>query len=90
MLECEVTKLLIDFSDRPNPHAVIEAHCLLYSRRTDTALLLLDSGYEVSKPLTSSGPAGYSSAWGMAFREILQKLEVDIRRCLSQSGYAPE
>ena len=90
MLECEVTKLLIDFSDRAKPHAVIAARFLLYSNRTGAAVVLLDSSYEVSKPLTLNSPAGYSSAWGMALRGILQKLEADIRNALTRSGYPPE
>jgi len=88
MLECEINKLLIDFTDRTKPHAVIAARFLLYSNRTGTALVLLDGSYEVSKPITLNSPAGYSSAWGMAFREILQKLDVNIRHSLSSSGYA--
>ena len=87
MLECEVTKLLIEFSDRTNPRAVIAARFFLYSNRSGTTLVLLDSSYEVSKPLTLNSPAGYSSAWGMAFREILQKLEIEIRNSLSQSRH---
>jgi uncharacterized lipoprotein YmbA len=87
MLECEVTKLLIDFSDRANPHAVIVARFFLYSNRSGTTLVLLDRSYEVSKPLILNSPAGYSSAWGMAFREILQKLGIEIRNSLAQSKH---
>jgi ABC-type uncharacterized transport system auxiliary subunit len=87
-LECDVTALLIDFSDRNNPRAVIAARFLLHSLRTGAAGVLLDSSYEVSKPVTLNSPAGYSSAWGMAFREILQKLEIDLRNSLSQSRHA--
>jgi ABC-type uncharacterized transport system auxiliary subunit len=78
MLECEITKLLIDFSDRTNPQAVISSRFLLYSNRTGTTQVLLDRSYEVSKPLTFKSPAGYSAAWGLAFRDLLQKFDVDL------------
>jgi len=63
-----VTKLLIDFSDPTNPRAVIAARFLSYSNRTGTTLVLLDSSYEVSKPLTPNSPAGspqteFADAW---------------------------
>ena len=88
VLECEVNKLLIDFSDPTNPQAVIDARFLLYSDRTTKAAVLLDRSYVISRPLLHNSPAGYSSAWGIAFREILKKLEVDICHSLTLKGNA--
>ena len=38
---------------------------------------------EVGVPLTSNTPGAYAAAWGQAFRQILQEVEVVIHGALS-------
>jgi ABC-type uncharacterized transport system auxiliary subunit len=79
LLEPDVTRLLIDFSDPAKPQALIAVRCFLVRDRPGGTFVLMDRDYQVSAPVTANTPAGYAAAWGLALREFLQKLEADLR-----------
>ena len=84
VLECDVTKLLVDFSDPAKPRAVIAARFFLLANRSGGTVVISDTGYEVSVPLASNNPGAYAAAWGRAYRQILQEVAVVIHGALSR------
>jgi hypothetical protein len=71
ILECDISKLLIDFSDPHKPRGVIAAHFLLYSGQANQTKVLADNYYEANSLVASNTPSGYVAAWGHAYRELL-------------------
>jgi ABC-type uncharacterized transport system auxiliary subunit len=87
MLECNIGKLLIDFTNPAHPHATITAHFLLYRGQSMENRVISDTYGEADIPLASNTPAGYVAAWGQALRQLFQQEQKVIRGLLASGAF---
>jgi ABC-type uncharacterized transport system auxiliary subunit len=78
-LEFVVTNLLIDFSDKANPKAEIAGRAFILKNRPGGTIVVSDATYDVAAPVANNDPAGYAAAWGKCLREILEKMDDQVR-----------
>jgi cholesterol transport system auxiliary component len=84
VLDGEVTKLLVDRTDRARPKAVLVARFFLVRETGSSTTVLSDTSYSAAVPVTSDTPAGYADAWGRAWRQVLQRLTEDVRSAVAR------
>lgn len=77
-LEGNITALYIDSTATPSPRAVVAGRFFLTRDRNAVTELLFQKTYEGSAAVTVRTPAGFSSAWGNAYRQVLAALAADV------------
>ena len=86
VLDGEVTRLLIDRTDKARPKAVLAARFFLTRDAGSGTAVVSDTSYTAEVPATPDTPAGYADAWGRAWRQVLQRLAEDLRTAATRPG----
>ncbi len=86
VLDAEVTKLLIDRSDRLRPKATISARFFLTRDAGNGSPIVSDTAYTVDVPVSPDTPAGYADGWGRAWRQVLERLARDLGPTVPRAG----
>ena len=85
VLDGDVTKLLVDRTDRLRPKAQLTARFFL-TRESPTGgtVVVADTTYAAELPVATDTPAGYAEAWGKAYRQLLTRLSADLRTAVAK------
>ena len=85
VLDGEVTKLLVDRSDRARPKAVLSARFFLTREAIGGGTTVaFDTAYAAEVPAAADTPAAYAEAWGKAYRQVLSRLSDDLRAAVAR------
>lgn len=80
ILEGTISRLYIDSTTTPSPTAVVAGRFFLTRDRQGIVELLSDKTYEGSAAVSDRSPAGFASAWGQAYRKLLEQLGADLQK----------
>ncbi len=86
VLDGEVTRLVIDRTDRARPKAVLSARFFVTRDTHAATAVLSDTSYTAEVPATADTPAGYAAAWSRAYRQVLEHLASDLRSAVARPG----
>lgn len=85
-LRGNITALYIDSTDASSPKAVVAGRFFLTRDQAGGVELLSDKTYDASAPVSDRTPAGFSAAWGRAYRQLLTDLTHDVNQTLQSRG----
>lgn len=78
-LQCVITGLYADYTDRAAPAAVVDATIFLLDESGVDARVLLSTDYHESEPMAEQGSAELARAWGVALGRMFQAMSADLQ-----------